>query len=446
MCLTGADHKMYYSVGYSLIQALKSLATFEEEDLEGAIESCRQSAQLAHLARKRDHGWLESASRLAKGSTSLHSIKTMDIVQLHAELVYAECTLLKAVLGIIYAGDFVAFLKEALNMRAAHGTYRNLAKFVEGQDAAHPEVVDPTLDENFRSGVELGAGMISLILSLLPGGVLKIVEVFGFGGDREYALQSLMRPGLWKAGSTESGRDPEKEGIRRPLADLVLLMYHLVIASYLPVGKVDIALARAVLEYNLARYPTSVFFGFYEGRLFSTEAKPERAILSFQRAIDSQKEYVQLGHICRWDMALASLSLGDYAGVEECLGILASESNWSKAIYRYGVAIALLEQGKDEDRARKMMDEVPSLTQKIAGKSIPLEKFVARRAKKFTDQGHRLTLGGLEFAYVLNSLGHTPRRVLHGKHLATVDEALAQIEAVEDPSSWGQGDEYYDGE
>ena len=55
-------------------------------------------------------------------------------------------------------------------------------------------------------------------------------------------------------------------------------------------------------------------------------------------------------------------------------------------------------------------------------------------------------LGGLEFAYVLNCLGLTPRRVLYEVHLQQVTAALAELEGVKEPSSWGQGDEYYDGE
>lgn len=161
-----------------------------------------------------------------------------------------------------YAGDFIAFLKEALNMRAAHATYRTLAHYVEAADAAYGGE-DPTIDQDFRSGVNLGNGMISLILSLLPSTVLKIVEVFGFSGDREAALRMLMKPGGWKAGAETPAITEAEQGIRRPstcslslspatvtrptclekrrltalphpVADLVLLMYHLVIANYLP--------------------------------------------------------------------------------------------------------------------------------------------------------------------------------------------------------------------
>jgi hypothetical protein len=54
---------------------------------------------------------------------------------------------------------------------------------------------------------------------------------------------------------------------------------------------------------------------------------------------------------------------------------------WSKSIYSYGMAVCLLEStaGTEADRkarveeARKLMERVPGLRQKIAGKSIPLE-------------------------------------------------------------------------
>jgi len=77
VCLPGSDHKMYHSLGYSLIQALKSLATFEEEDLEHAIELCRNTSVITQLVRKTESGWIASASRLAKGSTSLSALKGM---------------------------------------------------------------------------------------------------------------------------------------------------------------------------------------------------------------------------------------------------------------------------------------------------------------------------------------------------------------------------------
>ncbi len=75
-------------------------------------------------------------------------------------------------------------------------------------------------------------------------------------------------------------------------------------------------------------------------------------------------------------------------GYQSQFGLLdgvGKEATWSKAIYAYGMAVCLLETGGD---ARPLMERVPKLRQKIAGKSIPLEKLVARKARKFLSQGH----------------------------------------------------------
>ncbi|KAK4705315.1 tetratricopeptide repeat protein 39, partial [Phenoliferia sp. Uapishka_3] len=118
--------------------------------------------------------------------------------------------------GIIYAGDFMTFLKEALSMRSATAIYKTLSKFVETADLEYSEGEDPSIDQDFRSGVYLGNGSIAVILSLLPSSVLKVMEIFGLNGDLDYGLSTLMKPGQWRAGEAEPGVDVSKEGLRRP--------------------------------------------------------------------------------------------------------------------------------------------------------------------------------------------------------------------------------------
>ena len=45
--------------------------------------------------------------------SSIGFIKGMTDVERHAELVYAESLYAKAILGIVYSGDWLAFIKEA---------------------------------------------------------------------------------------------------------------------------------------------------------------------------------------------------------------------------------------------------------------------------------------------------------------------------------------------
>lgn len=60
------------------------------------------------------------------------------------------------------------------------------------------------------------------------------------------------------------------------------------------------------------------------------------------------------------------------------------ESNWSKATYAYAKGVSLLESGEDEDLAAENLELVPSLLQRIVGKSIPLEVSLSSFSFPFT--------------------------------------------------------------
>jgi hypothetical protein len=79
--------------------------------------------------------------------------------------------------------------------------YRQLGHFLDTVDAeavARGEgPVDKTIDPHFRSGVYLGVGMSHIILSLMPGKLMTLVELFGYHGDRKSGLENLMKAGGW---------------------------------------------------------------------------------------------------------------------------------------------------------------------------------------------------------------------------------------------------------
>jgi hypothetical protein len=80
-----------------------------------------------------------------------------------------------------------------------------------------------------------------------------------------------MAAGGWHHGAEKPDFDEKNEGLRRPICDMILLTFHLVISvlmyvlfSYYalrfggelmsrPVAGVDIPVARAILEYNMKR-------------------------------------------------------------------------------------------------------------------------------------------------------------------------------------------------
>ena len=446
LCMDGAGTRLYKAEGMALINAVKSIMTFEPQDFETAILSCKHSMQIAgHLRKKQG-----TIGKLVGGGR-MSNFRSMTLVQLHAELVFAESQLLKAVLGIFYSGDTIAFVKQALSLRSAYFLMRELYKFVEQTDAEAEEAqvsgkrASPvTIDQDFRSGVYLGNGLCSLVLSLLPAKALKMMEGIGFAGDRRFALDLFARAGGWSKSKPLPTISADEEGVRRPLCDIAILVYHLVISSYVPVTDVDFEFADKVLSWNLVRFPNGIFFLFFSARLYAAQALPEKAIEYSRNAIESQREYKQLHHLCFWDLSLTYLCTCDFARAYECYDVLSRESNWSKAIYQYAKAVMLYETGLD-DRAKSatIMRTVSKLTKKVAGRSIPFERFVALKAKKYIAQQNRLPLPGLEFSYLWHCLGQTPVFLLVENTLTRIDEFIDELESYQNPKSYGSGENEY---
>lgn len=76
--------------------------------------------------------------------------------------------------------------------------------YIEALDAEYVAAgrgpTNPDVDPHFRSGVYLGMGMSNIVLSLMPGKLMTIVELFGYKGDRKVGLDLLMKAGGWGEG------------------------------------------------------------------------------------------------------------------------------------------------------------------------------------------------------------------------------------------------------
>ncbi|KAL1732546.1 hypothetical protein EV714DRAFT_206570 [Schizophyllum commune] len=437
--------RMYFATGYGLIQCIKGLMSYEDEDLLAGLTHTKRGIAIASSHRKKAPAVTTRLAGYIVPSLSTSSVawvKSMTVVERHAELTYTETLYEKSLLGIVYSGDWLAFIREILNMRTIMNSYRQLAKFIEAMDE---EGRADEVDKHFRSGVYLGIGASNLILSLMPARLLTIVELFGYKGDRKFGLEMLQKAGGWTADSKEPLISAKDEGLRRSISDMVLLMFHLVLSGF-TFDCVDLSMAEKVLEWNLKRYPDGVFFQFGAGRLALVRSQPKTAIKYYRRAMDVQTQYKyrNLHHISYWEIALANLSLWDVRASMECYKVLEAEASWSKAIYSYGLAVTLLDSaapGPEGDADRKaaaaLLAKVPELRQRIAGKSIPLEKFVARKARKFEMQKGRLALPALEAAYIWLCISHAPRHVLTERMLPNVWAQLDKLGV----SRAGQGEE-----
>ena len=129
---------------------------------------------------------------------------------------------------------------------------------------------DESIDADFRSGVYLGVGCTHIILSMMPEKIIKIAGLLGYKGDRTAGLAYLQKSGGWSSDPTKTPiskgsftfrpcirvliSDPDREGIRRPISDLFLLIFHLVFSEFTFNG-VDLNMAQRIIDWNLERYP-----------------------------------------------------------------------------------------------------------------------------------------------------------------------------------------------
>lgn len=286
---------------------------------------------------------------------------------------HAEAYLLKALLSIIHDESVMSFLRESLNIRSSYNTYMILQKYIDYMIKEGQEV-----DCDFTSGVYFGVGCFNLILSMLPASVMKVAEFIGFTSDRARGLEVLESVGGW------NDTNADNEGLRRPLCDMVLIVYHVILSKLIPLSGVDIPFAENILNDCLQRYPRGVFFLYFNGRLLVVKKLIDKATEQFKQAIDIQKDWKQLQHMCFWELGIIYIMQEKWQEAYDTYTILQKESSWSKAVYTYLKAISLYmlanELPNDSEKKKKyledvnrLMDQVSGEKKKIAGKSIPME-------------------------------------------------------------------------
>ncbi|KAI8380828.1 hypothetical protein BD560DRAFT_323747 [Blakeslea trispora] len=398
---------MYYALGHSFMLFLKSVMTFQEADITTTVEALKNTIELAGYQRKKDNSWLSSVTNWVKG-IHLSDIKSMTVLERHAELVFAEAYLLKALLSIIHDESVMSFLREGLNIRNSYNTYMVLEKYV---CYAHENSIQ--LDQHFTSGIALGVGCFGLILSMLPVSVLKVAEFIGFTSDRAHGLHIL---------ESASGQDIESRtkeaipGLRVPLCDMVLISYHIVLSKMVPLSNVNEELAQVILENSLHKYPQGVFFLYLNGRFMASRHMLEKAEQQYTLAIETQRDWRQLQHMCFWELGQIYMMRQQWQKAYDVYSLLQKESTWSKSTYLYLKAVSLYMRSEEHpecmNEVLELMDRAARDKQKIAGKSIPMEKFVARKARKFKLQKNRLLLPDLELLNAFSVLGFAPLSIL----------------------------------
>ncbi|XP_044203033.1 tetratricopeptide repeat protein 39B-like [Thunnus albacares] len=420
------SQSMYHAMGYSSILVMQAGMTFDLKDMDAAMTSLRESLQTCQRFRKRT-GIVETLANLWYRQPG----DNLTEEEMHAELCYAEVLLQKAALTFLDE-SIIGFIKGGMRIRNSYQIYKDCQAM-----ASVTNEVDKLKNTHvhFRGGVSMGIGSFNLMLSLLPSRVLRLMEFLGFSGDRELGLSEL------REGAANNS-------LRSILSVLTLLMFHLYISVILGTGEGNLTEAEALLEPYIKKFPNGALILFYIARIALLKGNFTFAQEKFLACIEAQEEWRQIHHLCYWELMWAYSFEQNWREAYRYADRLCKESKWSQAVYVFQKAAILSMLPEEEvtqlgENVVELFRKVDGLRLRIAGKSIPTEKFAAKKAQRYSSSNPvKLVVPALEMMYVWNGFTIVGKRPeLTESILTTLEKAEEQLKDDPNPSEYHLDDQ-----
>ncbi|KAG0253169.1 hypothetical protein BG011_006515 [Mortierella polycephala] len=419
---------MYYQFGRALVHALRAILTFHPDEIEKAMRSFDETLKIANKQRKTSAviglGTVKAFGSWVIGTVGGGSFRGMTRMEKHAELVYAEATVLRAGFSILYHQDFWSLLEETVSLRSAFAIFNGLKShfdMVEQELKAGGDITEHYLDEHLVTGLIFAVSLFNIVISFLPDTVIKLLQFVGFSAERDWGQALLNTAGEWDPNAgpdneiefQERLNSPTNIGIRRQICDLAPIAIHLIAASFLPFRNVDYAFAERINEYNLHKYPGSMVFQFLKGRHAQVNTRLDDAIAIYE-GIKVQPEWRNLTHVCVFEQLMCAMMESDYDLACTKSRVLLRESNWTKTIFRYLAAITTMRRGlsKEAKRVPELMKKVEPGMQKFCGIEVFPETYCARKANRYLNEGGRLLLPDYDFLVLWNGFETMPLKSL----------------------------------
>uniref|UniRef100_A0A2K6MJX8 Tetratricopeptide repeat domain 39A n=3 Tax=Rhinopithecus TaxID=542827 RepID=A0A2K6MJX8_RHIBE len=444
---------MYHSLTYATILEMQAMMTFDPQDILLAGNMMKEAQMLCQRHRRKS-SVTDSFSSLVNRPT----LGQFTEEEIHAEVCYAECLLQRAALTFLQGSsqggavrpralpdpsaygcppgpggqhlfllqdeNMVSFIKGGIKVRNSYQTYKELDSLVQSSQYCKGEN-----HPHFEGGVKLGVGAFNLTLSMLPTRILRLLEFVGFSGNKDYGLLQL-----------EEGASGHS--FRAVLCVMLLLCYHTFLTFVLGTGNVNIEEAEKLLKPYLNRYPKGAIFLFFAGRIEVIKGNIDAAIRRFEECCEAQQHWKQFHHMCYWELMWCFTYKGQWKMSYFYADLLSKENCWSKATYIYMKAAYLSMFGKEEykpfgDDEVELFRAVPGLKLKIAGKSLPTEKFAIRKSRRYLSSNPvSLPVPALEMMYIWNGYA------VIGKQPTLTDRMLEIITKAEEMLEKGPENEY----
>ncbi|KAJ3598870.1 hypothetical protein NHX12_032833 [Muraenolepis orangiensis] len=351
---TRTKDSMYHALTYATILEMQAMMTFEPAHILAAGNTMKEAQAVCQRYRKK----------------STFASKNFTEEELHAEVCYAECLLQRAALTFLQDENMISFIKGGIKVRNSYQTYKELHTVLQSSSYTHGGN-----HGHFEGGVKLGVGAFNLMISMLPTRTLRLLEFVGFSGNKEFGLQQLQE------GCVENT-------FRSFLCHMLLLCYHTFMSFILGTGEGDVGDAEKLLQPYLTKYPKGSIFLFFAGRIEVIKGNLDAAIERFEECCEAQQQWKQFHHMCYWELMWCFTYKRHWKMAYFYADLLSKENSWSKATYAYMKAAYLSMLTKDDcltfgETEITLFRQVPGLKQKIAGKSLPTEKFAIRKARRY---------------------------------------------------------------
>ncbi|XP_062974445.1 tetratricopeptide repeat protein 39A isoform X2 [Elgaria multicarinata webbii] len=382
---TKTKDSMYHALTYATILEMQAMMTFDSQDILNAGNTMKEAQAICQKFRKK--------STVADSFNNLvhrHNLDQLTEEEIHAEICYAECLLQRAALTFLQDENMISFVKGSIKIRNSYQTYRELDSLIRS-----PNYIKGEHHPHFEGGVKLGVGAFNLTLSMLPTRIVRLLEFIGFSGNKEHGLQQLQE-------------GASMYSFRSVLCTMLLLCYHTFLTFVLGTGKGNVEEAEKLLKPYLTRYPKGAIFLFFAGRIESIRGNIDGAISRFEECCDAQQNWKQFHHMCYWELMWCFTYRRQWKMAYFYADLLSKENTWSKATYIYMKAAYLCMFGPEDykpfgDDEVALFRAVPSLKLKIAGKSLPTEKFAIRKSRRYLSPNPvSLPVPVLEMMYIWN--------------------------------------------
>jgi len=383
-----------FSHCHAIILFAKAAISGTEEDRKQAMDKLREVANMAteHIPKQ---GWAQSIAAWGMGYfTSAPGCSDVSEEELSCQIIEAESTFLSALL-CFFEESMSSFFKGALLIRKAISGYRRCQGVLKQQTIGSKHEV---------GAIKLGFGGFSLVISMLPPKLLRLLSVLGFRCDRKAGLRDIEE-------SLCSG------GLRSSASGMLLLSYHAILPAFFSIPQEreqHIECAERVLATLHEMYPGSFFLSYYKGRLQRLKRDLPGSIEWFIKLeeglrLTPNSKFFKMRHAWLYELGVSYMLELEWEAAEKYWAELEKDCVWSRAFFAYMHGVCLSMNGKDKHAADQFA-KVPGLLRgKISGRVLAEEQYVSRKVKDHaldTLEGVKsiqARISGVEFLYLWNS-------------------------------------------